>query len=154
MIAISNVDQDLNNLLDRYWNYRWDQKVWSIDKKNRYVLKMFSKKIDDLDIETTWILRISKLEMISIFWRNIEFIEWMKKKHESDKSMNMFSSWFSSKENSFDVDVLNRDMWTSWLDIWVDFETFWLSIEIIKQIKKNDRIVDKIDRIRKNSRKK
>ena len=53
MIAILNVDENLNNFSDRYWNYRWNQKIWSIDKKNKYVLKMFSKKIDDFDIETT-----------------------------------------------------------------------------------------------------
>ena len=154
MIAISNVDQDLNNLFDRYWDYRWDRKVWSIDKKDRYVLKMFSKEIDDFDIEITWILKISKLEMISTFWRDTEFIEWMREKHEFDKSMSMFSSWFSRKKNSFDADVLNQDMWTSWLDIWVDFETFWLNIEAIEQIEKNDLVADKVDKILKNSRKK
>ena len=69
--------------------------------------------------------------------------------------MNMFSNEFLNKKNNFDVDVmLNRNMWISWLDIWVNFEIFWLSIEIIEQIRKNDEIADKINKILKNFRKK
>ena len=114
MNAILDIDECSNDLWNRYWNYRWNQRIWSIDKKNRYVLTMFSKEINDLDIETTWILRIFKQEMILTFWLNIEFIIEVKKWHWIDKSMNMFSSWFSRKENDFDVDVLTK----FWIEIW------------------------------------
>ena len=68
--------------------------------------------------------------------------------------MNIFSNWFSNKKNNFDVDMLNRNMWISWFDIWIDFEIFWLNIEIIEQIEKNDWVVNKINKILKNFRKK
>ena len=113
MIAILDVDEDSSDLWNRYWDYRWDQRVWSIDKKNKYVLTMFSKKIDDFDIETTWILRIFKFEMLLTFWLNIEFIIEVEEWHWIDKSMSMFSSWFSKKENSFEIDVLTK----CWIEI-------------------------------------
>ena len=124
MIAILNVDENLNNLSDRYWDHRWDQKVWSIDKKDKYVLKMFSKKINDFDIETTWILKVSKLEMILTFWLNIESIIEVKKWHWIDKSMSMFSSWLSSKKNSFDVNVLTK----CWIEICEFLDSIFWSI--------------------------
>ena len=61
MIAISDVDEDLNNFPDRYWDYRRDQRVWPFIEKDRYNFAMFSKEIDDLDISWRDILVTSEV---------------------------------------------------------------------------------------------
>ena len=79
MIAIFDIDKNSNDSWNRYWNYRWNQKIWSFIEKNKYNFAMFFKKINDFDIETMWILKVFKFEMILIFWLNIEFIIEIKK---------------------------------------------------------------------------
>ena len=88
MIAISDVDENLNNFQNWYWDYRWDQKLWSIDKKNKYVLTMFSKKANDFNTE-----------FLSKYWTKIWEIWKINLKFEfemlsTSSSMLKKSNWF------------------------------------------------------------
>ena len=88
MIAISDADENSSVFWDRYWDYRWDQKLWSIDKKDRYVLTMFSKRANDFSIE-----------FLSKYWTKIWKVWKIDLKFEFEmlsisSSMLKKSSWF------------------------------------------------------------
>ena len=98
MILILNVDEwyskkilDVSTIFEIEF---WRIDIWFIFEVeetkfllmwNEYDFAMFSKEINDFNIETRWILnankKIFKLEMILTFWLDIEFIEWTEEWH-------------------------------------------------------------------------
>ena len=69
IIAIFDIDKNSNDSWNRYWNYRWNKKIWSFIEKNKYNFAMFFKKINDFDIETMWILKIwNDIDLMIEYW--------------------------------------------------------------------------------------
>ena len=138
-----------------YWVHHRSRREKILNSINENDFAMFSKEIDDFNIETRWILnaskRISKFEMILTFWLNIEFIEWTEEWHWFVRKTHRILSWFSNKKCDSNIDV--RLMNFESFDVIIFDVRFWkLDIEFNIETKNRCWFVKWINKISKNSR--